>query len=169
MSDVLLWPHSILSWLIHMRQRIWFIHVTTHPYDVHVITHPYDPEFIHVVTLSYDSFMLLLIHMIIQMFIEKVVFICFRYSQLNIETHGDPRWNFNPFGLNSCFTVMVPGFPWNLDTKLTKTPRQIKTTFPMNMTRIIHVITHSYVTRFIHGWIMSHINQPCHTWMDHVT
>jgi len=27
----------------------------------------------------------------------------------------------------------VPGFPWNLYTKLTETLRQIKTTFPMNM------------------------------------
>jgi len=35
---------------------------------------------------------------------------------------GDPRWNFNPFGLKSCFTV-VPGFPWNLYTKLTETLR----------------------------------------------
>ena len=30
----------------------------------------------------------------------------------------------------SCFTVVVPGFPWNLYTKLTETRRQIKTTVP---------------------------------------
>ena len=57
----------------------------------------------------------------------------FKFSQLCIETHGDPRWNFNPFGLKSCFTVVVPGFPWNLYAKLTETLRQIKTTFPMSL------------------------------------
>jgi len=31
--------------------------------------------------------------------------------------------------------VVVPGFPWNLCTKLTETLRQIKTTFPMNLER----------------------------------
>jgi len=39
----------------------------------------------------------------------------------------------NPFGLKSCFTVVVPGFPWNLYTKLTETLRQIKTTFPVKL------------------------------------
>jgi len=57
----------------------------------------------------------------------------FRFSQLITETHGDPRWNFNPKWLKSCFTVVVPGFPLNLYTKLTENPRQILTTFPMNM------------------------------------
>jgi len=32
-----------------------------------------------------------------------------------------------------CSTVVVLGFPLNLYTKLTETPRQILTTFPMNM------------------------------------
>jgi len=46
-----------------------------------------------------------------------------------IETHGEPRWDFIPFGLKSCFTVVVPGCPWNLETKLIEPPRQTKTTF----------------------------------------
>ena len=52
---------------------------------------------------------------------------------LVLKLMGTPDGIFNPFGLKSCFTVVVPGFPWNLYTKLTETPRQIKTTFPMNM------------------------------------
>ena len=70
--------------------------------------------------------------MYIHIFVGKVVVI-FRFSELSIETHWDPRWNFIPFGMKSCFTVVVPSFPLNLNTKLTETPRQILTTFPMNI------------------------------------
>jgi len=50
---------------------------------------------------------------------------------------------FQPVRVEIVFHCGLPGFPWNLYTKLTETLRQIKTTFPMNMyTRLYpHVYT----------------------------
>jgi len=83
------------------------------------------------------------------------------FSQFSTKTHGDPRWNFNPKGLKSCFTVVVPGFPLNLGTKLTETPRQILTTFPMNIriaTPLVGSASYMYMRDYTHVYIHIYID-----------
>jgi len=43
--------------------------------------------------------------------------------------------------------VVVPGFPWNLCTKLTETLRQIKTSFPLHFLWTVRTVRFEYLNR----------------------
>jgi len=68
----------------------------------------------------------------------------------------DARWNFNLFWLKSCFTVVVPGFPWNLYTKLTETLRQINS---MNLAQNLPKAAQKALKRsaFWHGQLQEYL------------